>query len=226
MGHLRTHAPAICVILITGVHVGLDNIFRRSRQGFGGDESFWAVWMAQLLAKYHGDVGFILAPDAAKAAGGAEALHSAIGGLGADHYGGTISVVGESNGAAALFTYMALSAAGGYAGDPRINKFVAIDAPTASDPVGWLEQQAVKTVWAQWDPTAAAALSAVYVHQHGTTGLYAWNAYDPVSGPMIGPWTLAPRAIIPDGKHLWNISDVHNALVFDPDAQLIDAAVA
>jgi RHS repeat-associated protein len=167
-----------CIVLITGVDVssGID-------RGLMSDIQDWQLWIAAISKEFDGDVGFILF-EVQKATPGAEVIHETLAALADSGYQGTISLVGESSGAAAIFQYFAY-ADQNYSGDPEITSFVAMDAPNSkiagdSQFTNW---------WADWNPSITADMASDYLRGHpNIRGVYAWNTNDEASQEMDGAW--------------------------------------
>lgn len=139
----------------------------------------WDAWKALYEAKYGTDnVGFIFleAPDANN---GADHIAETLDNLHDLHYygfSGTVTLVGHSNGPAAIFHYFAKVASGYYTEGYHVSSFVALDAP--------LPQLPLVGEWSQWTPNSDVDAAATYVKQNGIQGIYAFDAYDLLSGSV------------------------------------------
>src|SRR5262249_53667216 len=91
---------------------------------------------------------------------GAQYIHVVLEELGFVGYTGKITLVGQSNGAGAIFHYFANAES--YPGDKDVEKFVAFDAPTGRFDDG-LKYAAENVYWAQWDSTVDVAIANVYI---------------------------------------------------------------
>lgn len=176
----------------------------------------WRKWIEAIEARY-ADVGIILAI-ALDAILGADTLHSILSAL--SSFAGSISVVGHSNGAAALFTYFDMALLGKYSDDAFISSFVALDAPTSSNGL----VRAAEDVWSAGDPVLVWAQAAIYVKSHGVRGMYAYDTNDALSGDMPGPWEVAATDQT-DGDW-WNPStyfyNAHVFLLHNPASEFFD----
>jgi pimeloyl-ACP methyl ester carboxylesterase len=144
--------------------------------------------------------------------------------------GGEVTVVGHSNGAAALFWYLALREWGCFAVDYPIDRFVAFDAPLG----------AVGASWSGWDPAKTQGAASQYITEHGIRGVYAYEVADSLSGPVDCACKPLPDASIPatcdalplDG-HIWfswcgwtpaqSYYDAHVYLLNNPTPDMIAA---
>jgi YD repeat-containing protein len=168
-----------CFILDEGVDIAW------GKPMTGGDEYdqelAWESWVDAIKQKYNTTVGFVygLAPDGIQRA---DQIHYALSALGKLGYTGLVDVVGHSNGAASLFTYLADRELGQFQEDRQINRFTALDLPTSDVfPLnaltwGWSETTSIQV-----------GLAARYVSQTTIHGTYAYNWWDPVSGMAMGP---------------------------------------
>jgi len=178
-----------CVILVDG---GPDG----GTHGLDWDIRAWQNWINAIYAKYGGDVGFILfETTGADADSGVTLIHQTLQRLAAWDYAGNITLVGQSAGAAALFKYLNAKDSGQYAGDAQISSFVAVEAPYRNPSVDceWCgpKDSVIDTEEADntnWNGETSGA--ADYVTKHHIKGLYAWDADDPISDEIDGPWDL------------------------------------
>ncbi len=172
-----------CVIFIPGIDVTWP--WARHEDSLQADKDFWGTWHDDLNSAFKYNVGFIYfeAPDAPT---GAYRLNIVLQRLNRLGYKGRISVAAESNGAAALFMYLAGSALGIYSTERVISRFVALDAP-----VGAISAISIvfKAMWSWWHPYLTMYFASQYVWDHGTRGVYAFNVYDIASTPVYGAWS-------------------------------------
>jgi RHS repeat-associated protein len=168
-----------CVIIIDGgVRGGGTN-------GFGDDMSAWQTWIDEIYAKYGGDVGFILMEtDGSDSQSGVELIHQTLQSLAAMGYGGAITLIGQSAGAASVFEYLGAQDHNTYPGDAQINSFIGIDAPVGPAAVGGNALFGLNENPPLGVPGTVAA-AADYVRTHHIKGLYAWNDWDPISDNVV-----------------------------------------
>ena len=120
-----------CVIFIDGPNVlnsnGIPNT-NKTEDSLQTQKGQWGVWRHFYEKEYgKGNVGFIYceAPDTAQ---GAARIQSALHELHAGGYGGTMALVGHSNGASAILRYFA-NEEHAPTNDTHVNSFVLLDAP-------------------------------------------------------------------------------------------------
>lgn len=173
--------------------------------GLDWDIKHWLNWIDQLILKYgSGEVGFIIfETDGSDANNGADMIHQTLQTLQQKYnYNGTISLIGASAGAAAIFVYFNRADTNQYASsDAHISAFIAMDAPSVngdstSPPqpeqcYGGLcgsgddiYEQAGESGFSGWDGDTSGA--ADYVRRNGINGVYAWATNDPLSSEISG----------------------------------------
>ena len=212
------------VILIDGIDVfrpdriALSNVnWSRLPKGFKMDAAFWSPWMDAVARHLDGQVGFILL-EAKTASSGADELHRILAQLAVDHFTGQVSVVAHSNGASALFLYMARAERQAWArhpnaafvvprraaGDAAIASFVAMDMPTQVGLTGWWSGASVTTI-------AWRAVRDYMLNTHAR-GLYASNRRDLIA--LLPPPPFVPLSHYYVSKDAsWDLHGVHTWLV-------------
>jgi RHS repeat-associated protein len=202
-----------CVIFIDGVDIWPIHPKHKSYEDYG--HSQWGNWTRFLDIRYADrrvkgrpptwGGAFYVAQDGGQ---GMQWLHQILSKLATLAFTGPVTVVGHSNGAAAIFMYFA-TRLWGFSGDYPISKFVAFDAPSP-----WNNIYAGVTVyWRHWSPWFTLAANR-YIRQHGIRGLYAWEVLDPVSGGI--PGCQCRQAVYADAS----VGDAHLALLFNPQKHM------
>jgi RHS repeat-associated protein len=214
-----------CVIFIAGVNISLPKAYSNLADD-------WNQWKRWFNSNSFQGIGVIFL-EAKSAIDGAQQIHDYLHQLMSDGYKGTVSLVGHSNGAAALFDYFAELALGRYKGDAPVSRFVAIDAPVATNAMMLAKSaqipggiaaaalyQGAVAAWADWPLGLDLVLAAAYISSHDIKGIWAYNANDLASGPEHGPWTLYP---VTEGDP-WNLQDTHLWLSEYPTPDLVNFA--
>jgi RHS repeat-associated protein len=197
-------SKAKCVVFIDGVDIKLPKPGSYQDIPPRHDHGQWNQWTNYLDRHFNWGGAFYVASDGPA---GMWWLHTILSKLATLAFSGSVTVVGHSNGAAAIFWYFAVRQWGGFAGDRSIQRFVAFNAPLGI--LGFWWGRVTASVWSLWSPSVTQWSANLYIWRHHIHGLYAWEGLDLFSG-----WVSCAC----QERVYWNAWpwDAHTKLLFDP----------